>query len=47
MIAYCPNCKGKLKPSGGVRLCTQCKGKYYILETHDPLVTVPKKIITT
>lgn len=36
MIRCCPNCGGKLKQSGGVKLCTECEGKYYILETHEP-----------
>lgn len=35
-IKFCPNCKGELAPSGGVKKCLTCKGKYYILETSKP-----------
>ena len=37
MIKYCPNYTGELKQSGGVKFCSNCKGKYYILETQDPI----------
>lgn len=46
MILFCPSCKGKLKPSGGVRLCINCGGKYYILETQVPQAELEKALET-
>lgn len=32
MITYCPHCKESLKQSGGIKHCSNCNGKFYILE---------------
>lgn len=43
MITYCPNCTSKLtenkKLAQGVSECTQCKGRFLILETTKPKIT--------
>jgi len=41
MIKFCPNCKNELidnvKLAQGVKECSKCKARYYILETTTPV----------